>query len=181
MPPFTIMLMKKFLPFIIILSILGFAFTSHYLFSRTSLAQGVLQTPYKQLDDLGRNLFLAIQTKDSISLAKLLPTSTEYISMEKHLADSTQNPNAGRFIALLMTRENYKSLKMWMSGNDTLLSLKNPWIEGPQIVTRKNGLEIWSGISLWAENEQNQKVQIPIIRSVVRSADGFKIYTLGNP
>lgn len=175
------MLMKKIIILIVSLSILGFALTSHYLSSRTDLAQGVLQTPHKHLDDLGRSLFLAIQTKDSVSLAKLLPTSTEYISMEKHLADSTQNPNAGRFIALLMTRENYKALKMWMTESDSLLTLKNPWIEGPQKVTQKNGLEIWSGISLWAENQHSQKVEIPIIRSVVRSADGFKIYTLGDP
>lgn len=173
--------MKKFIILIVSLSIFGIVLTSQYLSPSTDLAIGVLQTPHKQLDDLGKSLFLALQTKDSISLAKLLPTSTEYIAMEKYLADSTQNPNAGRFIALLMTRENYKALKLWMTENDSLLSLKNPWIEGPQKVTQKNGLEIWSGISLWAENRQSQKVQIPIIRSVVRSADGFKIYTLGNP
>lgn len=160
------------------IALLPFLSIPFFAQKHSNLSHGVMQSSIHDLEDMGSALFAALQSGDSVALAHLTPTSAEYIRLENLLADSGQNPDAGKFIAMLMTSENHKALRSWMERTSLFQNLRNPWIEGPQKIERKSGIEIWKGVSLWAENKSGERVALPLIRSVIRSEDGFKIYTL---
>ncbi len=151
------------------------------LHSGKHLASGVFHSESKSTLQLGNNILRILKASDTIGLENILPTTVEYVRLDKFLADSGQNPDAGRMIGMLMTSENFKAAGKWIAEAKRMKNYKNPSVTGPDSIESHQGVEIWRGMSLWAEDSLGHKVQIPLFRSLVKSGDGFIIYTLMDP
>jgi hypothetical protein len=141
-----------------------------------SLKKGVFVSRAANAEELSQKLLVALQNQDAVAFSKLLPTSQEFIDLYPYLKDSTQNPNAGRFIAMFMISENRKMQNRWMSRVEELKKLTYSRVLGPDSIEKRHGIELWRGMKLMVKDTTGTEFDLELYRSLIKSGDGWILY-----
>ncbi len=175
--------MKKYLIITSILVLVGvivfFAVQRPVL--QSNLAKGLYEPRASSSDELGRKLLDVLQKGDTTALARLMPTSQEFLTLYPHMKDSAQNPNAGKFIAMFMISENRKMVNRWISRQKEMQALQFVQVKGPDTVESRGGVELWRGMKLMVKDSTGDIYDLEAFRTLVRSGDGWLLYTLIEP
>ncbi|HSQ42782.1 MAG TPA: hypothetical protein VLM37_10925 [Fibrobacteraceae bacterium] len=171
---------KKILLFLTLVFALG-GVIAYFFCTQSKLATQIYETQWHDPNAFAQAMLTALQKGDTTGLARMFPTSHEFIALEKYLGEKNENPDGGRFIAMLMISENHKALLRWMECRGEYGKLRDAHFSAPVKIEDHNGVELWKKVRLLARNPKGEEVAVPVIRTLMRTRDGFKAYTLLDP